>query len=130
MPFSLLEAEDGGVLVYVGQAQWVVDPLTGDYFELDGAAAEAKQVRSLTLYERATELRGKMSAEDIYVEVKLPKGVLHIEQTGPNSLGIGCLDLELQQDGTFMGRGEDAPPVYFHRNGRAEVLEDVQESNS
>lgn len=130
MPFSLLEADDGGVLVYVGQHQWVVEPLTGEYFKLEGAAAEAKQVRSLTLYQRASELGGKMAPDDIYVEVKLPKGVLHLEQTGPNSLSVGCVDLDLQQDGTFMGRGEEAPPVYFHRDGRAEVLEDGEESNS
>lgn len=123
LPFQLLETAEGSVLVYLGYKNWVADPLSGEYYELDGAGKEAAQLAKLTFSQRLNELGANIGENEIYAELDTPAGKLIVEQTADVALAIGSIDLEKQKSGTFMGRGEEEPPVYIYKDGRAELLD-------
>ena len=102
MPFQLVKAKDGTVVIHVGNDR-VVDPHNGSTYKLAGAAKQARALERLSLSEQAARFGGT-SADGIYAEVPSKGGTVYLEQTSPTSLTANSVELEQEAGGVYLNR--------------------------
>ncbi|MGE0491420.1 MAG: hypothetical protein AB7S38_19580 [Vulcanimicrobiota bacterium] len=102
MPFQLVRAKDGTVVIHVGNDR-VVDPHNGSTYKLPGAAKQARALQRLSLSEQASRFGGT-SADGIYAEVPSQGGTVYLEQTSPTTLTANSIELEQEAGGVYLNR--------------------------
>jgi hypothetical protein len=109
--FQLTRQQDGDVVVQFGHGDTVVNPAKNEIYESPGAAAQGTSQLGESLCEQAVDLGGHCVTDGLAFIPNGQHGILQVEQTGPETIVAGPIELSFGEEGVTVDR--PGPDVLF-----------------